>query len=183
MTAVEDKSRRETTLVVLRSLLGCLLCLTGFLKLWRRDSWNFSLKARSPSVAFPSPPLPNQMPVLPFQALPHLIPFVPVRALASLPTVSRQIPDPAGDWQPYGENSKYLCWFWPSFLTDSIWLVYLHAADRDGGVFSPKLSHAYLVAENSLRDVTPGSRINVVQPGAIELSVGLACGNTFFREL
>lgn len=32
MTAVEDKNRRETRLVVLRSRLGCLLCLTGFLK-------------------------------------------------------------------------------------------------------------------------------------------------------
>lgn len=31
MTAVED-NRRETRLVVLRSRLGCLLCLTGFLK-------------------------------------------------------------------------------------------------------------------------------------------------------
>ena len=30
MTAVEDKNRRETRLVVLRSRLGCLLCLTGF---------------------------------------------------------------------------------------------------------------------------------------------------------
>ena len=34
------------------------------------------------SSGFPSPPLPNQMPVLPFQALAHLVPFVPVCALA-----------------------------------------------------------------------------------------------------
>ena len=30
----------------------------------------------------------------------------------------------------------------------------LHTANKDGGVSSPKLSHVYLVAENSLRDVT-----------------------------
>ena len=50
-------------------------------------------------------------------------------------------------------------------------------------MFGPKLSHAYPVAENSLRDETPGSRVNEVEPGAIGLPVGLACGNTFFREL